>query len=112
VHEEKAFSRLCNLQNAFNLVSIGLWAENRLIGFSVNEAVHDGYYMGHFGKTDGTGAGLSDLLEHETAAMMEPQGCTHLNLQEDLGLEGLRSYKQSLRPICFLKKYIVTAETN
>lgn len=106
--EKKAFLRLLKIYAAFNLVAVGLWAEDKLVGFSVNETVHDGYYMGHFGKTDGQRKGLSDFLEYETAALMEPQGCTRVNLQQDLGLEGLRSYKQSLRPVHYLHKYIIS----
>lgn len=106
--ELKAFLRMLDLAPHFDLVTVGLWDKDTLIGFAVNEVIHDGYYMGHFGKTTGQCDGLSDLLEHETARIMAARGCTLVNLQQDLGLPGLRAYKRSLRPSGFLRKFMIT----
>ena len=42
---------------------------------------------------------------------MSNRGRRYLNVQEDLGIAGLRTFKMLLRPISFLKKYAVTFRT-
>lgn len=105
--EQAAFARALEHAGAFNIRIVGLRIDGKLAGFNFNEVVHDGYSMGHYGKTDRKKDGMSDLLEHESSRVMGSLGCTHVNIQQDLGLPGLRSYKRSLRPSCYLRKYIV-----
>ena len=106
--EQKAFLRFLKLSSKFKLLAVGLWTEDKLVGFNIIETVHDGYYMSHFGKTDKQRVGLSDFLEHQTAMLMKPTGFTSVNLQQDLGLAGLRRYKKSLHPKHYLRKYTIS----
>lgn len=103
--ELRALRRTLNLKTA-DLDCIGIYDANRLIGFTINEHCTHGYYQGHFGKADYSYKGISLLLEHETAKYMRKNyGSKYLNLQQDLGIEGLRFYKTSLEPVRQLKKY-------
>jgi len=40
------------------------------------------------------------------------RGYTHMNIQQDLGMEGLRNAKLALKPAYFLKKYSVRRAVN
>ena len=64
--------------------------------------------MGHFAKCDAEFSGLSHYLYQATARAMSDRGGRYLNVQEDLGIAGLRTFKMLLRPVSFLKKYAVT----
>lgn len=105
--ERAAFVRVLDHAATFDLRVVGLRLGGKLAGFNLNEAVHDGYSMGHYGKTDRSEDGMSDLLEHESARVMAALDCTRVNIQQDLGLEGLRAYKRSLRLSWYLRKYTV-----
>lgn len=105
-----ALKRTLNLK-IVDLVCLGVFDKKRLIGFTVNEPESSGYYQGHFGKADYAYSNMGILLEHETAKYMkEHYGSQFLNLQQDLGIEGMRYYKSSLGPTKHLKKFIVTID--
>jgi hypothetical protein len=106
--EEVALGRCLHYAHCFNFVAVGAFLGDILAGFTINEPVHDNFYMGHFGKSDPDITGCGDLLEFETAKVMRQRGCVRMNNQQDLGLVGLRRYKQSWRPNRFLKKYTLS----
>ena len=105
--ERIAIERCVSAAAHFEFVTVGALLEGALAGFTINEAIHDGYYMAHFGKCDSQWRGLSDLLESETARLMRDLGCSRMNFQQDLGLPGLRRYKRSWGADAFLKKFSV-----
>jgi hypothetical protein len=75
-----------------------------LVGFTINEAISDRTYIGHFGKFVPGVAGLHEAAELETARVMHAAGFEWLNLQEDMGEPTLRSSKRSWEPDCVVKK--------
>ena len=106
--ERAAIERCLSSAAHFEFVAIGAILDGALAGFTVNEPVHDGCYMAHFGKCDQGMPGVCDLLECETARFMRDLGCSRMNHQQDLGLPGLRQYKRSwVPPGTFLKKFSV-----
>jgi len=105
--ERLAIERCLSFAAHFQFLTLGALIGESLMGFTINETVHDGYYMSHFGKCDPRFSGVSDLLESETARFMCNQGCLRMNNQQDLGLPGLRHYKQSWAPTAFLKKFTI-----
>lgn len=109
--EHRALKRMIDLQG-FHIVCLGAFDKERLVGFTVNEIEKNDYYQGHFGKVDYKYHGLGLLLEHETAKYIhEHFGSKYMNLQQDLGIEGIRYYKQSLGPLKQLKKYNLVIDT-
>ena len=104
-----AIDRCLRFSDKCELVSVGAFINDQLMGFTINEVVHSGFYIAHFGKACPQHKGLGTLLEHETAKIMRRLGCTHMNYQQDLGLPGLRMAKHSWHPSSFLKKYTITA---
>lgn len=107
-NEFAAMERIMRYSHRFHLLTVGAFLDGRLIGFTINEVVHDGHYMGHFGKTDPDCTGISVVLESETAKAMTQLGIAHMNYQQDLGLDGLRIYKESWRPVHRLQKLVIS----
>jgi hypothetical protein len=100
------FRRCLEFAHGYRLVAVVASDEaGAMLGFTMNELLLDGFYMGHFGFTLPDNLGLADLLELETAKVMSAQGCTRMNFQEDLGIEGLRNFKLSWKPQYLLHKY-------
>jgi hypothetical protein len=106
--ERTAIERCLSSAAHFEFVMVAALLDSALVGFTINEPAHDGYYIAHFGKCDPEWRGLSDLLESETARLMRDLGCSWMNFQQDLGLPGLRRYKRSWAAEAFLKKFSVT----
>ena len=63
--------------------------------------------MGHFLKTDRRYEHASDFLLWKTMQAGHQSGFSVFNMQQDLGVPGLRKWKQSWNPTRFLKKYVI-----
>ncbi len=108
---EKDYDALCRVmkQQIVPQIIVAIYKDSEMIGFTINELIHRSYYMGFSGKANRKYPGLSIALEHETAKIMKTTyGCKYLNLEQDLGIEGLRNFKLSLSPDRLVKKYKVT----
>lgn len=97
--KEVSLSHLCEL--VFVCVYIG----KTLVGFTSNQILDNGFALGSFGKADFRYNGIFPYLEYTTVKHLLSYGCEFLNYEQDLGLEGLRNYKLSWRPVKFLKQY-------
>lgn len=106
-YELEAIHRLLSLPEFVELVSLGAYLNNELIGFSIEEIVHDGFAMAHFGKADIAYKGIFQVLEYENAKILESNQCDFINLEQDLGIEGLKRNKKNWDPVIYLKKYLV-----
>lgn len=100
-----AFLRLLKNADKFDLVSIGIFKENKLIAFSINEIVHDNFAQGQFAKFDSSYKGIFESMHKFTAMELFKSDCLFFNLEQDLGVSSLREAKESWHPINFLKKY-------
>ena len=106
-NERAAMERLLAVSSALRLLGAGVYLHGGMIAFSIIELLEGGYAMGHFAKCDANFNGLSHFLYQATACALCDRGGRLLNVQEDLGIEGLRTFKTLLRPVSFLKKYAV-----
>lgn len=106
--ERIAIELAVNHSASFQFVSVGAFIDGEMAGFTINEPIHDGFYMAHFGKCDPAIRGMSELLESETARLMLTHGCRWMNFQQDLGLPGLRQYKRAWMPNRFLRKFSIS----
>ncbi len=85
-----------------------LWVSNKLVGFWLLEDLGDEYVIDHFQKADTRYfTGISAFLMQQTAKAMLEKGRLYINHEQDLGLAGLHTHKQSLDPSYYLRKYIV-----
>lgn len=105
-HLREALNRFFMIPPQNNIKSFGVFLENELIGYSINSVYDNGYAVGHFQQGDVTKfSGIYALLMHETAPFFNSYGCKFINLEQDLGIMGLRNWKTSMRPVGYLKKF-------
>jgi len=104
-NELVAIRRLLKSASFFNLMSIGIFIENKLIAFSINEVTHNNYAIIHFEKANISYVGVFQYLKQQTAMRLEKLGCVYINYEQDLGIPGLRRAKESWQPIKYLKKF-------
>jgi hypothetical protein len=108
--EYRAFIRALN-QKYVKLDCLAFIDGKKIVGFTINSAEKSGFYQAFFGKSDRRYPNLALFQEIETAKYMQAKyGVRYMNLQPDSGIEGLRKFKQSLRPTRMLKKYTVTID--
>lgn len=107
-NELEALSKLLIHSEKFNLLAVGIYINNILEAFSINEVVHSNYAIGHFAKANFTHVGINEALYKYTAENLIEKKCKYLNLEQDMGIENLRYAKTSWQPCFFLKKYTIT----
>ncbi len=108
LHELVAIKRLLKHADQFKLITVGIYIDEKLIGFSIVELVHNSYAVNHFMKMDNTFIGISETIDKVTAQKLHDKGYIHFNIEQDLGIPGLKKSKTLCRPIHFLKKYIIS----
>jgi hypothetical protein len=110
--EYLAFSKLLEnpwLEEAFELVNVEYRLDGKLCGFSVSEVTGSGYAVGHFMKADLEIRYLYDYIVYHTVKLLrEKYNVNYFNIEQDLGIEGLRTYKERHNPYKYLKKYRIT----
>jgi uncharacterized protein len=107
-HEEKAMNRLFILGYSTEMICLGVYIKNDLVAFKVTEIQHNGYAIGHFWKADTRLKGLSHFFHQAEARILNERGSYFINIEQDLGIPGLRMAKTALRPVHFLRKYKVS----
>lgn len=107
-HELPALERLLKNTNYFNVFCLGIFVHDNLRSFIICEQLDSKYVIIHFEKSDIYFVGISPLLLQELSKVFKAKGCSYLNYEQDLGIEGLRTMKQRYRPDHYLKKYIIS----
>lgn len=110
--ERSAIQRYMDLENNGDKIDIGFFVNDKLVGFSFVEVLSDSYAIAHFVKADTKYAGIYSIMAQTTAKQLHKKKATLLNYEQDLGIENLRKAKMSMRPISFLKKYIIVDSKN
>jgi len=106
-HEEIAIERIMQTAETHPLLLTGMFDDNILIAFSVEEILPNSWLLGHFWKADIQYTGIYATLINEKAKHFETLGSQSWNYEQDLGIEQLRIAKKAYRPIGFLDKYTV-----
>ncbi|MDE2133927.1 MAG: DUF2156 domain-containing protein [Alphaproteobacteria bacterium] len=108
-HERAAFAR-CVEQCWGHLLGTGIvHLSGRLIAVTVHECVGNGFAVNHFEKALATEfRGVSAFLTQRTAHVLAELGVRHINIEQDLGIRGLRMNKRSYAPCDGLRKYRIS----
>lgn len=106
-NDTNALSRLGDIALRTRLMGVGICVDGKLVGFSTFEFNHEAFATGLFELADMTYSGIYPHLRKQAAIRLVESGCKWLNLQQDLGIEGLRNYKTWCYPDFFLKKFII-----
>jgi uncharacterized protein len=107
-NELQAIQRLFKKVEYFNLISLGIFLDENLIAFSICEKEKKGYVVGHFAKADYSYKGIFEVLLKYTASKLLEEDFKWINMEQDMGIEGLRYSKTIWRPVHFLKKYTIS----
>lgn len=107
--ELEAIKRYFIVSQKIESIPIGIYYNDEIIAFSLEEKMANKYAMGHFGKSNLKYIGINQFTEHAHSVILEKEGCEYINLQQDLGIEGLRLNKLLWRPVKFLKKYTISS---
>lgn len=105
--EYRAFKRFFNLlaeRDDVVVIIEGAYIENRLVGFIVAEERDEDVII-HFLKIQRGIKGVSFGIIYDFASSINLS--KYINCMQDLGIEGLKYFKSSLRPHRFIKKYTV-----
>ncbi|MEK7564600.1 MAG: phosphatidylglycerol lysyltransferase domain-containing protein [Patescibacteria group bacterium] len=81
--------------------SVGIFLDDKMIGYSILSILPDNYAISHFTKADTQYPGIYDFLMRESAKILIEEQCYFVNYEQDLGLPGLRMSKKS-----FMSKYL------
>ena len=108
-HLKTSIERSFLMDKQKNTISLGAFVSGRLVGYTVNEIIGNNYALGSFQQADlKYSKGMYALLMQETGVYLNQLDCKYINLEQDLGIEGLKNWKLSYNSKFFLKKYIIT----
>lgn len=107
VSESSAYERFLEVAKHIPHSAVGLVLNGELIAFHVSALPNGECANGLFEKANTNYPGVYQVLMHEVAKNLLRNGKSHLNYEQDLGIEGLRQAKMSFDPSHFLKKYSV-----
>lgn len=105
-HELDAVKRLCKRADAHDLLVSELLDTGRMLAFSIDGPLHDGYAICHFWKADCQYGRVYDSLMYEKTKYFSTLGLSFINQEQDLGIEGLRISKSAYSHT-YLKKFTI-----
>ena len=82
-----------------------LYYRNKLVAYAMVEIVNNSYAVGHFLKVNLNLSGASEYFIHKICETLIKDEVEYLNAQEDMGVLGLRDFKQRLRPTKMILAY-------
>jgi hypothetical protein len=106
--ESAALRRCLDSELRAHITAFGVFAKQSLIAFWALEEGGSGYGLCHFEKADTKSFPcVLPFLRQRTAPALYERGIRFINVEQDLGIEGLRQSKQSYWPDHYLQKYSV-----
>lgn len=110
-NEFKALKKLFNGVYKRKFHAVVLRINGSLIAFDTYEYLKEGFILGHIIKILKGYKGAEEIMFHKIASECLPQGYKYFNVQDDLGIEGLRQHKLNLHPAFFIKSYIISPKS-
>ncbi|WP_265444208.1 DUF2156 domain-containing protein [Acetivibrio straminisolvens] len=105
-NEQKAIIDILGNIELFNIKGIAVYADNEIAGFALGERLNGKMATIHFEKGNYSFSGIYPFLNKSLVETCFSD-VEFINLQEDLGIEGLRRAKLAYQPIKLEKKYLV-----
>lgn len=109
-NEFEALKRIFQLSSILPMNVIMVYQDTRLIGFSIIEILPSRVGLHAFQKADHSFTGVYEFLYSQIAKLLKKHHCRYLNIEQDLGVAGLREAKEGYNPT-FLRKYTITPKT-
>lgn len=105
--EKKAIKRMIEACDQFNFLGVGVYLDGSLIGATINEPLTEDFAINHCIMFDPKYCGVYHFLLRASCIILSYHGFKFLNVQQDLGLPGLRKTLRSNLPVGTFKKYTV-----
>ena len=106
LYERMALEKLMALNSSFQLIAKGVRVKTKLEAFIIAEK-NRGSMLGHFWKANTEHDGIYHFLMRECCEQFAAQGFSEFNIEEDMGIEGLRKAKEVFNPT-YLRKYTIS----
>lgn len=103
-HEREAFFQILENFSSFGLIGGAIRIEGKICAVAIAERLNPDTLVMHILKAQSEYMGLYQTINQEFLAS-EAVGFEYLNMEQDLGLEGLRKAKLSYHPLKMIKKY-------
>ena len=100
-------SEALEMRSELNLTGAMIRADGNPAAFFLGEPLNEDTFTIHFAKADIAYKGIYQFLFSRIASDFCPD-CRYMNLEQDLGSEGLRKTKVSYRPDLMAHKYRIT----
>lgn len=105
--ERLALGRLLSRQDLDRCLVATLHEGTVLTGFEIGEILPDGTAVSHFMKTSDRVNGACDVLGDALRRALAERGVRLFNIEQDLGVAGLRHRKLMEKPAFLLEKYVL-----
>ncbi len=109
--ERKALKDMVENFSQFNLMAAGIKIKGDIKAVSIAEKLNPSTLVLHVLKADPNFSGLYQLMLNEFL-VNQAKNFELLNMEEDLGIQGLRKAKLSYHPIGFVNKYKIIQNTD
>ncbi|MBU2103588.1 DUF2156 domain-containing protein [Patescibacteria group bacterium] len=107
--EAFAYERFVSAAESLSYSAVGIRVAGELVAFHIVSLPPGNCANALFGKADTAYRGVYAALDHVVARDLIERNYTHMNIQQDLGIDSLRAAKLSLHPSHLLKKYSVSS---
>lgn len=101
-------NRILDRFDEFGLMGGIVWDNDTIQAFCVYEKVSDNFVLSHVELTNNSHRGVHAYMINEMSKMIDTE---FINKEDDMGLAGLRRFKESYNPCNLLKKYTASMET-
>lgn len=109
-HEKEALRSMLNHMDEFHVIGAALYIKGGMHALALGQALNNQTFVVHILKAMNSIKGLYQYMTREFLAR-HASGFTFVNLEEDLGIEGLRKAKNSYHPCAMIDKYTIHQKT-
>ncbi|MFO0703924.1 MAG: phosphatidylglycerol lysyltransferase domain-containing protein [Patescibacteria group bacterium] len=107
-NETNAFRRILDHHELLGIDAFGIYIDEKFIALIISEHLNKDFVMFHYGKTDKNFRNATTMLMHKLMEYYDKEKYRYINIQQDLGIEGLRTYKRLWRPSFYTEKYLIS----
>lgn len=108
-NERRAIREMADNCSDFRLIAGGITIEGRVSAVAIAEPLNPETLVMHVLKADPSITGLYQTIMHEFLKR-NAGAFRYVNLEQDLGIEGLRKSKRSYHPVSMVKKYTLSLQ--
>ena len=102
--EQCAIMEMLNNFSALNITGGIIRIDSRIVALTIGEKFLKDTMVIHIEKANSEIPGIYQVI-HQEFLKHDAGGCTYVNREQDLGVDGLRQSKMSYNPLRFVKKY-------